>query len=376
MKTFGRRALCVLGCIFLSTIFSTVRAADTNPPPRLTLELRDGSRVVGTSAEKYFKFQSALFGDCKLAVSDLRSMECVATNAMKLTAANGDVLTVQPAATELRVQTSFGKVELPVNAIRRIFVTASGHPQPTHPGLLAFWSGDGNADDSTGHHNGVLVGDANFAPGLRGQAFNFNAPGSFVKIPKSSDLNPARQVTIEFWMNADAANAMDSYQGLVTSDFYGVEISNGYGGKMGVNFLISITANQPGLRYGLNDSRPSGFRQRITSVGNFTHISDANGGGAPVASGRWHHVAGTYDGVQLRLFIDGQPWGNPVSRPGVIAPMLPESFIAIGSEDGRMTCPECGAQRYFKGLISDVAIYNRALSAAEIREDFAAGNAN
>ena len=31
---------------------------------------------------------------------------------------------------------------------------------------------------------------------------------------------------------------------------------------------------------------------------------------------------------------------------------------------------------YVKGLISDVALYNRALSAAEIREDFAAGNAN
>jgi len=348
-------------------------AADTNLPPRLTAELRDGSRVVGISAEKYFKFQSALFGDCKLAVADLRSMECVATNAMKVTAANGDVLKVQLTATELRVQTSFGQVELPVNSIRRISVTPSGHLQPTRPGLLAFWSGDGNADDSVGHHNGVLVGDANFAPGLRGQAFNFGAPGSFVKIPKSSDLNPARQVTIEFWMNADAANAMDSYQGLVTSDFYGVEISNGYGGKMGVNFLISLTASQPGLRYGLPNAS---FRQRITSVGNFTHISDMNGGGAPVTAGHWHHVAGTYDGVQLRLFIDGQPWGNPMSRLGEIAPMLPESFIAIGSEDGRMTCPECSAQRYFKGLISDVAIYNRALSAAEIREDFAEGNTN
>lgn len=363
--------------IFLSLIGGQTLAvaADTNPPPRLTVELRDGSRVVGTSAEKFFEFNSALLGEIKFSVTDLRSVDCISTNTAKLTAANGDVLTVQLAATELRIQTSFGKVELPENAIRRILVT-TGHSHPSRAGLLAFWSGDGNTDDSAGHHNGTLVGDANFAPGLLGQAFNFGTSGSFVKIPKSSDLNPGRAVTIEFWMNADTANAMQNYQGLVTSDFYGVEISNGYGGKMGVNFLISITASQPGLRYGLNNLPPSGFRSRITSVGNFTHISDMNGGGAPVTAGRWHHVAGTYDGTQLRLFIDGQPWGNPVSRPGVIAPMLPESFIAIGSEDGRMTCPECDAQRYFKGLISDVAIYNRALSAAEIREDFTAGNAN
>ena len=354
----------------------TICAADTNPPPRLTIELRDGSRVVGESAEKNFKFHSALLGDFKLAVPDIRLLECVSSNAVKLTAANGDVLAAQFAAEELRVQTSFGKVELPVNSIRRILV-ACGHLSVVRSGLLAYWSGDGNADDSAGHHPGALVGEANFAPGHLGQAFNFDAPGSFVKIPKSSDLNPGGQVTVEFWMNADAANAMDNYQGLVTSDFYGVEISNGYGGKMGVNFFISTPANQPGMRFGYSDPMMgSGFRSRITSVSNFTHVSDANGGGAPVTAGCWHHVAATYDGAQLRLFIDGQSQGNPTRHAGAIAPMLPESFVAIGSEDGRTTCPDCVAQRYFKGLISDVAIYSRALSAAEIREDYAAGNPN
>ncbi len=363
--------------IFISWFANPVGAApaDTNPPPRLTVELRDGSRVVGTSAEKDFKFHSALLGDLKLAVQDLRSIDCVSSNAAKLTAANGDVLAVRFAAAELRVQTGFGKVELPVNSIRRVLVATAGRPQAARPGLLAFWSGDGQADDSAGQHNGVLVGGADFAPGLLGQAFNFDTPGSFVKIPKSAGLNPSSQLTIEFWMNADAANLMDNYQGLVTSDFYGVEISNGYGGKMGVNFFVSTAANQPVPRFGF-DQRMSGFRPRITSVANFTHISDANGGGAPVTAGRWHHVAATYDGAQLRLFIDGQPWGNPMSHPGAISPMLPDSFVAIGSEDGRSTCPDCIGQRYFKGLISDVAIYNRALSAAEIREDYEAGNSN
>ena len=351
--------------------------ADTNPPPRLTIELRDGSRVVGTSGEKNFKFHSALFGDFKLDVKELRSIDCVSSNAVKLTAANGDVLAARFTTAELRVQTGFGKVELPVNSIRRVGVATAGHPSPTRPGLLAFWSGNGTADDSVGRHPGELMGGANFAPGRLGQAFNFDAPGSFVKIPQSSDLNPAGQLTIEFWMNPDAANAMNNYQGLVTSDFYGVEISNGYGGKMGVNFFLNAGLNRPVRRFGgFDGSGLSGFRSPFTSVANFTHVSDANGGGAPVSAGRWHHVAATYDGAQLRLFIDGQAWGNPMFHTGAIAPMLPDSFVAIGSEDGRTTCPDCIGQRYFKGLISDVALYNRALSAAEIREDFAAGNAN
>ncbi len=376
MKTTALRAWVILAFTFFSSATFVLRAADTNPPPRLTVEMRDGSRVVGTSAEKKFTFHSALLGDFKLAVAAVRTVEFTATNTAKLMTTGGDALTVSPLDAALAIKTGFGKVELPASSIRRILVTTAGHPAPTRPGLLAFWSGDGNATDSTGQHDGVLLGGANFAPGPLGQAFNFDAPGSFVKIPKSDGLNPAGQVTIEFWMNAAAGNAMENYQGLVTSDFYGVEISNGYGGKMGVNFFISTTASQPGPRFGFSDPRYSSFRSRLTSVANFTHISDANGGGAPVAPGGWHHVAGTYDGEQLRLYIDGQPWGNPVQRPGVIAPMLPESFVAIGSEDGRTTCPDCGARRYFTGLISSVAIYNRALSDAEIHEDYEAGKVN
>src|SRR2546430_13166468 len=57
------------------------------------------------------------------------------------------------------------------------------------------------------------------------------------------------------------------------------EISNGYGGQMGGNFFISTTASRPPLRFGIYDTRDSGLRPRFTGVANFTHISDANGGG-------------------------------------------------------------------------------------------------
>ena len=364
--------------IFVALFASPARAAQaaTNPPPRLTVELRDGSRVVGTSVEKNFKFHSALLGEIKLNVNAILSVECVSSNTMKLTTTNGDLLTVSFVDSGFAVKTSFGRVELPAASIRRIWVATAGHPPVARAGLVAFWSGDGNADDSTGRHNGVLVGGANFGPGPLGQAFNFDTPGSYVKISSSSGLNPGGEVTIEFWMNADAANAMDSYQGLVTSDFYGVEISNGYGGKMGVNFFVSTLGSQLAPGFGFQGQRLSGFRPMISSAANFTHVSDANGGGAPVTAGRWHHVAATYDGARLRLFIDGQPWGNPMFRPGAIAPMLPGSFLSIGSEDGRTACPDCVGQRYFKGLIGDVAIYDRALSPSEIHEDYEAGNMN
>jgi hypothetical protein len=69
----------------------------------------------------------------------------------------------------------------------------------------------------------------------------------------------------------------------------------------------------------------------------------------------------------MQLYVDGHPWGKPMHETGTIVPMLPNSFVAIGSEDGRTTCPGCVANRYFKGLIDEVAIFNRALSAEEIQ---------
>ena len=131
MKTFlgsvcGFSILLFLSaCSRQTNASSAGSAADTNPPPRLTVELRDGSRVVGESVAKNFRFQSALLGEIKLNVKDIRSVECVSTNSTKLTTANGDALTVSFVDSGFAVKTSFGKVELAANSIRTIHVSRS-----------------------------------------------------------------------------------------------------------------------------------------------------------------------------------------------------------------------------------------------------------
>ena len=99
-------------------------------------------------------------------------------------------------------------------------------------------------------------------------------------------------------MQAAPDNPMNSFQGLVTSDYYGVEIANG------ISFYL--TSNK-------------GRAWAITS-----HASIAPGG--------WHHIAGTYDGARLRLYVDGRLWGTPLAHTGAISPMPSGSFVAIGSE--------------------------------------------
>ncbi len=88
--------------------------------------------------------------------------------------------------------------------------------------------------------------------------------------------------------------------------------------------------------------------------------------GAPVSTARrrcpagsWTHIAATYDGTTERLFV-GRHAGAPRSRsPGTI--LTSASPLRIG---GNSIWSE-----WFSGLIDEVRIYNRALSAAEIQTD-------
>ena len=223
-------------------------------------------------------------------------------------------------------------------------------PTARPAGWVAFWPADGNANGLSGKHDGELLGGATFGDGVKGQAFLLNGHGATVKIPGGSDFNLGTKASIEFWMKADPDNSMHSYQGLVTSDFWFVSLTSGYTPNIGVNFGISTDNGR-----------------------SFAETANPNGGGFVVSAGVWHHVAGVYDGTKLQLYVDGKPAGKPLPHRGMISRMPPGGFVAIGSEDGRVSAPSCIGNRYFNGLIDEVGIYNRALSPGEIQNIYKAG---
>src|SRR5205085_6300142 len=61
---------------------------------------------------------------------------------------------------------------------RTFTVTQSCVPSPA--GLIAWYSGEDNANDRQGNNNGTLQNSANFAAGLVGQAFNFDGVNDYV----------------------------------------------------------------------------------------------------------------------------------------------------------------------------------------------------
>lgn len=71
---------------------------------------------------------------------------------------------------------------------------------PAPSGLVGWWKGDGNALDSAGTNNGVLVNGAGFAPGEVGQGFSLTGPDQGVLEPDAPELDPTNAVSVEAWV--------------------------------------------------------------------------------------------------------------------------------------------------------------------------------
>ena len=84
-------------------------------------------------------------------------------------------------------------------------------------------------------------------------------------------------------------------------------------------------------------------------------------GGHSVPLNTWTHIAATFDGATLRIFHNGQLSASQASTGAID---VASGVLRIG---GNSVWPNEG----FPGVIDEVRIYNRALSATEIQADMA-----
>src|SRR5262249_11470780 len=86
-------------------------------------------------------------------------------------------------------------------------LTVSAQAIAPPPGLVSWWTGDGNnsttAPDIAGTNPGTLAGGATYAPGKVGNAFSFDGGrGSYVNIPDAPSLNVTTGATWDFWFQS------------------------------------------------------------------------------------------------------------------------------------------------------------------------------
>jgi hypothetical protein len=204
------------------------------------------------------------------------------------------------------------------------------------PGLVAaygFNEGTGTSSaDASGTGNGATISGAAWATAGRfGRALSFDGVNDLVTVADASSLDFTTGMTLEAWVNP---SALSGWRTAILKEATG------------------------GLAYALyaHDNAP---RPAVTV--NVAGRDHSSGGSAQLPLNTWTHLAATFDGATLRLFVNGVQVGS-----GALGGSLLTSTGALRI-GGNAVWGE-----YFSGLIDEVRIYNRALTAAEIQSDMTA----
>ena len=219
---------------------------------------------------------------------------------------------------------------------------------PPPPGLVAWWPGEGNANDVIGPNNGFVTnGVITYDAGEVGLAFHYNGAGGYVQVPASSSLNVGLGVgfTVEGWISpADLINPLPliewQYDGVTDRPHFWTSSGGGAG---------SLYANL------------------IDTSGN-PHSFNSSGGILTVG---YQHVALTYDKTtigQAYIYRNGVAVAN--ANLGVFTPRTGNNLLV-----GARTYLGGALQFNYVGDLDEMSVYSRALSQSEIQSIYNASSA-
>jgi dolichyl-diphosphooligosaccharide--protein glycosyltransferase len=207
-------------------------------------------------------------------------------------------------------------------------------------GSTAYWAldeGRGGVlfDRAGGHH--ALAEDVQWVPGVQDDALS---------------------VTRESRVTVRDLSGMDTRDGFTVSLWVRTREDVDYRESVQFPRLVSTAGS-------VADRPVAGYRLYLSSGEAAGAVGDGDEevfvSGPAIDDGRWHHVAMTWDGETLRLFVDGERYGE---RAWAVAP-TPGRSLAIGASTEQFN--------RFSGFLDEVRIRDEAVSPARLREEASAG---
>src|SRR3989344_4796494 len=205
-------------------------------------------------------------------------------------------------------------------------------------GLVGYWTFDGNhtnwgtnkTNDRSGSGNtGTMTSmSTTTSPvaGKAGQGLKFDGVDDYVNMGLTNDIT-GDAITVSAWVKPTLFS--------------------------GNKYVVSKT-NPPGL---------IGYSINVTNTGTVRFFEgDGNLKGSTSATAltlnKWAFITGVYDGANVMVYINGVQNGTPLADTGNISSASAASFLVAGWNQGTV---------WFSGGIDDVRVYNRALSAQEVK---------
>ncbi len=209
-------------------------------------------------------------------------------------------------------------------------------------------SGGKKVQDASGAGNHGTVCGAKFtSAGRVGSAYRLDGKNDHITVPNSKSIEITSRITVALWVN------LNSFK------------PGGYGNEAGyiVNKGDDLWWN-PAFYLGYS----KGSHAALFHIGSVR--ARVRGGKNAVSTtklqpGKWYHLAGTYDGSCVKLYVNGelesaQPYSGPMRAD--------RAPVHLGG--GKLFGTDWGNHFTVDGTIDEVMIWERALGAAEARSLF------
>jgi hypothetical protein len=199
------------------------------------------------------------------------------------------------------------------------------------------------AYDSKGDNDGNLVNGPVWTTGKIGGGLSFDGSNDYVEFPYDDSIGPG-YITMSAWVRPDIISrgmmliGKSKYSDC-SSEQYAFAIDTG-----GIP-MSSIKRNS-------SCAIGQGWKQVLSS--------------SAVAAGQWYLVTSTWDGSVFKIYVNGELKGTNSSVPAGLIDYCPGGTLRFGIWWSQDPGP-------FQGVMDDVRIYNRALSAAEIWQLYQSG---
>jgi hypothetical protein len=212
---------------------------------------------------------------------------------------------------------------------------------PAPSGMVGWWKGDGNAADALAGNNGTFVNE-NYTTGMVGQAFHFDGNSGGVILADQPAYALTNSLTIEGWIRPVGSGAKIFVRGDSRPGLDPYELSMEYDNK---------------FYFHINQSDNTGV---IINSG-------------PISYNQWVHVAATLDGSTgtMSLYTNGVLAAQTTTTVRPFGPLVASDSPGVGIGNVNFS----GINFPFNGDIDEIALYNRALSQAEIQSIYNAGSA-
>jgi hypothetical protein len=224
------------------------------------------------------------------------------------------------------------------------FTTSAPPPPPPPAGITGYWQFDENAEttafDASGNGlNGTLTGGTQWAPLSAGSALKFDGSTGYVNLGNPAALQITGSMTISAWIYASAFPGDDA-----------AIVSKRDSGGIGYQLDAAVDLGPRTVSFSVTDGRTGAqiFRYGTTTL----------------ETGKWYYVAGTYDASAqtINVYVNGRLDDGALNGKIGSSQRNSSQNVNIGNRPG-------APGFLFNGMIDDVRIYSRPLTAEEIATD-------